>query len=117
MFKWRTNESQDIAYGGLLYDVIWVLAMALNKTMTMIKNNVDINETNCEDVPGSLVPLEQFTYANEKMGCLIQWNIQKTSFLGVSVSNHAKLGSDGELIVHPSSSVCVNCAMLRSENK
>ena len=86
MFRRRTNGSQDIAYGGILYDVIWVLALALNNTMTMIANNADINETSCENVPGSLVPLEQFTYANERMGCLIQWNIQKLSFLGVSVS-------------------------------
>lgn len=85
-FTRRTNGSQDIAYGGLLYDVTWVLATALNNTMTMIANNVSINGTDCEDVPGSLVPLEEFTYANEKMGCLIQWNIKRTSFLGVSVS-------------------------------
>ena len=36
--------------------------------------------------PGSgLVPLEDFTYANSFMGCVIQWNLAQTNFLGVSV--------------------------------
>ena len=33
-----------------------------------------------------LVPLEDFTYANSFMGCVIQWNLAQTNFLGVSVS-------------------------------
>ena len=88
MFRNKTSGNQDIAYGGLLYDVIWVLALALNNTMAAVAGNKSINGSGCEDVRGSLVPLEQFTYSNEKMGCLIQWNIQQTSFLGVSVSHH-----------------------------
>ena len=71
VFRSKTNGSQDIAYGGILYDVMWVLALALNNTMTMVANN-DTNGSNREDVSGSFVPLERFTYANEKMGCLIQ---------------------------------------------
>ena len=69
-----------------VYDVMWILAIALNKTLTAVDSGRDINGTGCETVPGSLVPLENFTYSNEKMGCLIQWNIQQTNFSGVSVS-------------------------------
>ncbi|KAL5471142.1 hypothetical protein EMCRGX_G029225 [Ephydatia muelleri] len=69
--------------GGRAYDAIWVLALALNHTMTMVKSG-NINGTHCENVTGSLVPLEQFDYSNEKMGCLIQWNIQQTNISGVS---------------------------------
>ena len=72
-----------------MYDVIWVLALALNNTMTMI-NSGDISETNCGNIPGSLVPLEQFNYSNEKIGCLIQWNLQQTNFTGVTVSDCKK---------------------------
>ena len=67
------------------HDVTWVLAIALNNTMSMVRSG-DINKTGCGSVPGSLVPLENFNYNNEKMGCLIQWNLQKTNFSGVSVS-------------------------------
>ena len=71
----------------ILYDVIWVLAVALSNTVSMINDGTAINETGCQNFPGSLVPLEQFTYANERMGCLIQWNLQKTNFSGLTVSS------------------------------
>lgn len=88
-FRNRTSGSQDSEYGGLVFDVIWALAIALNNTVSMVEDgNISINGTGCEDVPGSLVPLEEFSYSNEKMGCLIQWNLQQTNFSGVSVSSH-----------------------------
>ena len=82
----RTDSEYDRVLAGVMYDVIWVLALSLNKTMTMI-NSGDINETNCENVSGSLVALEHFNYTNEKIGCVIQWNLQRTNFNGVSVSD------------------------------
>ena len=81
----RTDSKLDRVYAGVMYDVIWVLALVLNKTMAMISSG-DISGTNCENVSGSLVPLEQFNYSNEKVGCLIQWNLQQTNFNGVTVS-------------------------------
>lgn len=74
-----------------LYDVMWALALALNSTDAMIKSGADINGTGCEDYPGSLVPLEMFDYPNKKLGCLIQWNIQRTNFSGLTVSNYTVL--------------------------
>lgn len=74
-----------------MYDVMWSLAIALNETVTMIEEgNSSIDGTGCEELSGSLVPLEQFSYDNELMGCLIQRNLQRTNFSGVSVSklNH-----------------------------
>ena len=68
-----------------LYDVLWVLALALNGTNAMV-NSGDINGTGCEGVSGSLVPLEEFNYSNSKMGCLMQWNIQQINFSGLTVS-------------------------------
>ena len=70
--------------GVRLYDIMWMLAIALNNTMLMVRSG-DISQTGCSNVPGSLVPLEEFEYNNEKMGCLIQWNLQQTNFSGVSV--------------------------------
>ena len=81
------NGYNTINHGIGLYDVIWVLATALNKTITMTNNGAaNINETGCERFPGELVPLENFTYANEMMGCLVQWNLQNTNFSGLTVS-------------------------------
>ena len=54
-----------------LYDVMWALALALNRTDAMIKGGADINGTGCEDVPGSVVPLEMFDY------CMISWLMKK----------------------------------------
>ena len=86
-FKNRADESQDVAYGGVVYDAIWILALALNKTLSMVEEgNSSVIGTGCENVAGWLAPLEEFSYNNEKMGCLIQWNIQQTNFSGVSVS-------------------------------
>ena len=87
LYERRAREEgyNIIDTGARLYDVMWVLAIALNKTMMAVESG-DINGTGCEDVPGSLVPLEEFSYANEKMGCVIQWNLQQTDFSGVSVS-------------------------------
>ena len=86
-FRNRADESQDVAYGGLAYDVIWILALALNETLSMVEEgNSSIIGTGCENATGWLAPLEEFSYDNEKMGCLIQWNIQQTNFSGVSVS-------------------------------
>ena len=72
------------------HDVIWVLALALNNTLSMVRSG-DISETGCSSVPGSLVPLEEFNYTNERMGCLIQWNLQQTNFSGVSVCSSITL--------------------------
>ena len=81
----RTDSEYDRVLAGVMHDVIWVLAKALHETVIMISRR-NISQTNCKDVPGELLPLEQFNYTNEKIGCLIQWNLQKTQFNGVSVS-------------------------------
>ena len=72
--------------GFAIYDVLWILAIALNNTMSMV-NSGDVGQTNCEDVPGSLVSLENFDHTNKRMGCIIRWNLNNTNFYGVSVSS------------------------------
>jgi aspartate aminotransferase-like enzyme len=84
-----TNGSYDIinqAYK--LYDVLWILALALNSTDAMIKKEEsNVTMTECENATGTLVPLEDFDYSNELMGCVIRWNIQQTHrFYGLTVS-------------------------------
>ena len=80
----RAGGYNTITHGIRLYDDMWALAFALNDTMTMVEN-ADISGTRCEDAYGSLVPLHMFNYSNEMMGCLIQWNLQRTNFSGLTV--------------------------------
>lgn len=71
-----------------IYDALWALALALNETMTMVNTvNVNTSEFGCEAMDGSVVPLHEFNYSNALMSCLIQWNLQRTNFSGVSVSH------------------------------
>ena len=67
-----------------LFDDVWGLALALNATISMINSN-DFGESGCENYPGNFVPLEDFTYNNTRMGCLITWNLRRTNFSGISV--------------------------------
>ena len=70
---------------GLAYDAIWALALGLNATQEMVDRN-DSTETGCSNTSGRLVPLHEFDYGNEMMGCVVRWNLEQTSFIGVSVS-------------------------------
>ena len=70
-----------------IYDVMWVLALALHRTDAMVKSQ-NIEGTGCENALGSLVPLINFSYSNEKIGCLIRWNIQQTNFSGLTVREY-----------------------------
>lgn len=49
-------------------------------------NNGDISGTGCEELEGDLVELDEFSYRNAKMGCLIHYSLEKTDFRGISVS-------------------------------
>lgn len=89
-YEIRAKEGgyNTINHGIGLYDVIWVLAVALNKTISMINRDSNITETGCQGSSGRLIPLENFTYTNEMMGCLIQWNLQNTNFSGLTVGSY-----------------------------
>ena len=56
----RSGNYRIINQAYKLYDVLWVLALALNNTNAMIDSG-DINGTGCEGVPGSLVPCLLYT--------------------------------------------------------
>ena len=77
------------------YDALWTLALALNNTDEMIRSSSReeiLNRTQCQGsdttsgIVWELVALENFTYSNELMGCVMRWNLERTDFSGVSVS-------------------------------
>ncbi len=78
------EEYNVIDAGYVIFDALWILALALNSTMNMV-NTSDINMTDCGNLTGSLENLEDFNYKNRKMGCVIRWNLNNTNFSGVSV--------------------------------
>ena len=73
----------------MAFDTIWTLATVLNYTETMRLENVSKSDPqfkNCSNLPGELVPLNNFTYSNAFMGCVMKENYYKVNFTGVSVS-------------------------------
>ena len=76
------------------YDALWTLALALNKTNEMVQSSTRaeiMNTTQCEGSDEEagrmweIVSLENFTYSNRLMGCIVRWNLERTDFVGVSV--------------------------------
>ena len=72
------------------YDALWALALALNTTNEMVQSlprREILRMTGCErsGVEDEIVSLENFTYSNQLMGCIVRWNLERTDFVGVSV--------------------------------
>lgn len=79
----------------LAYDALWTLAFAIDRTRQLMETNTRegiLNITNClrmdenVNMTWDLVPIENFSYSNELMGCIIRWSLQQTNFVGLSVS-------------------------------
>ena len=74
----------------IAYDAMWSFALALNRTITMLKWPKDriVQETKCEDDGKDLegFGLADFTYNHSFIGCVIRWSLTQTRFTGVSVS-------------------------------
>ena len=79
----------------MAFDTIWTVAQVLNYTEDMRLQNLSKNATmfeDCTHLEGDLVPLNEFTYSNAFMGCVIKNNYYKVNFTGVTVSsNQAKM--------------------------
>ena len=68
---------------GIAFDVIWAMALGLNATAQRIAQGDD---SGCEDLPGDLVPLEDFDYANERLGCIMKQSTGRLNYDGLTVS-------------------------------
>ena len=68
---------------GAAFDAVWAIATGLHNASERVK----INDTNgCDHLPGELVPLEEFNYRNQRMGCVLQRSIAEVNIAGVTVS-------------------------------
>ena len=59
------------------------MALGLNATVQRIAQDDD---SGCEDLPGDLVPLEDFDYTNERLGCIMKQSMRDINFTGLTVS-------------------------------
>ncbi len=89
------NYTAEFLIPGVAFDALWTFAVALNRTSEMVASMTReeiLNMTQCEGyneetgVEWASVPLENFTYSNQFMGCVIRWNLERTDFVGISVS-------------------------------
>jgi gamma-aminobutyric acid type B receptor len=67
--------------GRFIYDGMWTLIVALDKTVNKISMG---NDSGCEDKSGDMVPLEYFNYTNEKLGCIMKQSFSEVMFTGVT---------------------------------
>ena len=72
----------------IAFDTMWTLALVLNYTEEMRLENISKSDSkfqNCKELQGELVPLDEFTYSNAFMGCVMKENYYRVNFTGVSV--------------------------------
>ena len=72
----------DFILSGSLYDAMWAIAIGLHNALVHVARNDSIG---CDQKSGKLVPLEDFDYDNEKMGCVLLKSFSQASFRGVTV--------------------------------
>ena len=68
----------------MAFDAIWALAVGLHNASERARAN---DSSGCGHLSGELVPLEEFDYQNERMGCVLQRSIAEADFAGVTVSH------------------------------
>ena len=79
------SQYSDLGIVGVPYDAIWSIALALDMASEKIATG---NESGCDNQAGDLVPLEEFDYSNEKVGCIMKQSLDEIEFTGVTVSNN-----------------------------
>ena len=67
---------------GMAYDATWAMAVGLHSAAERIKRS---NDSGCEHLNGEMLPLENFTYSNEKLACIIKKSYAEAVFEGVTV--------------------------------
>ena len=66
------------------------MALGLDIAYKRVNNN---DSSGCGHLPGELVPLENFTYKNEMMGCVLHNSFHQVNFSGITVSDKTHAAS------------------------
>ena len=76
------QDLTEFILAGSEYDAMWAMALGLHEASERVQIN---DSSGCDHLPGELVPLEQFDYLNEKMGCVFRESFQRVTFRGITV--------------------------------
>ena len=82
MNRYREMNFTEFILSGSLYDAMWALAMGLHNASDLLSRN---DSSGCDHLPGQLVPLEEFDYQNERMGCVLRRGFSQVHFSGITV--------------------------------
>ena len=81
--KWpQYKELKEVTVAGMAYDATWAMAMGLHRAAERISNS---NVSGCNHLDGEVLPLEKFTYSNEKLACILLTSYAESVFEGVTV--------------------------------
>ena len=81
--QYKEQNLTLLVNSGTVFDAAWAMALALNHTAERVARN---DSSGCSHLPGQLVPLEQFDYSNERMGCVMKNSYSSVKFAGITVS-------------------------------
>ena len=76
---------QEVTVAGMAYDATWAMAVAMHKAAERISNS---NDSGCEHLNGEMLPLENFTYSNKKLACILLSSYAEAEFEGVTVRKY-----------------------------
>lgn len=69
---------------GVEFDAVWAMAVGLHDTSERVRMK---DSRGCDHLSGELVPLEEFDYLNDRMGCVLRNSFQQVNFSGITVSH------------------------------
>lgn len=81
--RYREQNLTEFILAGSEFDAAWAMAIGLHNASERVSRN---ESTECDHLPGELVPLENFDYLNDRMGCVLRKSFQEVSFCGITAS-------------------------------
>jgi len=82
--RYQTQNLTEFVLAGAEFDAVWAMALGLHNASQRVRVN---DSSGCDYLPGELVPLEDFDYLNDRMGCVLRDSFQHVSFRGITVSH------------------------------
>ena len=82
MERYQIQNITEFILSGSSYDAVWAMALGLHHAAETVKRN---DSSGCGHLPGKLVPLENFDYHNELMGCILRKSYHQVNFTGITV--------------------------------
>lgn len=80
---YQAQNLTEFILSGTEFDAVWAMALGLHHA----SKRAQINDSRgCDNLPGELVPLEDFDYLNKRMGCVFESSFQEVNFTGITVS-------------------------------